>query len=275
MGSKPRNLQRVRLRSCFAKALEVKQWYFHLCGLSMQNFEETLKTLRAVCAELHERGVILQHLDDAVNELHKHHDNIVKVENNIRAIREEVIEPVKAELEQNKVAGRFSILGFWVGTAGFLISLLTIILTGISSWNSNRVIEDIVTRGTSRAPGQFSCEIIDNIPVTVVSHPTRGSIPIIKWESDFFSRESLTPEKRCIEASTRFQVSQEQGLLNYLTFIEENEITFVCASQKPASHDQDSCDIRLFQILPHQDPVNIIQTLNDINVNLAESPLIQ
>ena len=34
---------------------------------------------------------------------------------NIDAIKQEVIGPIHTELEQNKVAGRFSVFGFWIG----------------------------------------------------------------------------------------------------------------------------------------------------------------
>ncbi|WP_372833224.1 hypothetical protein [Pontibacterium sp.] len=56
-----------------------------------------------------------------------HHDNIGKIENNIDAIKGEVIAPIKEELIQNKTAGRFSVFGFWVGAIGLIVSIGTLL----------------------------------------------------------------------------------------------------------------------------------------------------
>ena len=235
----------------------------------MQKFEETLNTLRDVGKELRDRGIVLEHLDEAIEQLNRHHENIIKIENNIEAIQEEVIQPVKAELEFNKVSGKFSILGFWIGIASLLVSLITIATTGISNFRSNQKIENVVTKG-GRAPGQFSCEIIEEIPTTVVSHPTRGNIKFISWKSEYFSSIGDSPEIRCIEASNAFQIAQEQGILVHLITSRKDGENFICASKS-----KDKCDRKLFRLVPNQDPNQILQELMTINISSLQNPLVQ
>jgi|GEM_PF-6204200 len=237
----------------------------------MQKFEETLNTLRDVEKELRDRGIVLEHLDEAIEQLNRHHENIIKIENNIEAIQEEVIQPVKAELEFNKVSGKFSILGFWIGTAGLIISLATAVTTGISNFRSNQTIENAVTKGSGRAPGQFSCEIIEEIPTTVVSHPIRGIVEFISWKSNYFSPSGYSPERRCIEASNHIRVAQEQGIMNFFSVSRKDGYDVLCASKNLGSY----CDYELFPLVPNQDSDQVLQQLFDINTNSTQSPLVQ
>lgn len=236
----------------------------------MQKFEETLDTLRNVCEELRDRGIILAHLDKAIDQLNRHHENITKIENNIEAIQEEVIEPVKTELEFNKVSGRFSILGFWVGAAGLLFSLVATAVTGISSLRSDREIRELVKQGSSRRIGEFSCQIINDVPTTVIYHPIRGNVEFISWKSDFFSPND-SPERRCIQTSNRLQLAQEQGILNYLTIGQKDGENSICASSTPAG----LCELELFSLRPNQDPNQVLQELMDVNSGLSKPPVVQ
>ena len=90
-------------------------------------FNDTLEELRAISKELREKGVTVEKLDEAITKLTKHHANIEKIEDNIDAIKGEVIAPLKEELQQNKTAGRFSIFGFWVGAFGLIVAIGTLL----------------------------------------------------------------------------------------------------------------------------------------------------
>lgn len=59
--------------------------------------------------------------------------DIEKLELSIDSIRREIINPVKIELNKGRKFGLFSILGFWVGLAGIIISIFAI-LNGIFDW---------------------------------------------------------------------------------------------------------------------------------------------
>jgi hypothetical protein len=89
-------------------------------------FTDTVAALKTISLQLRKQGVTVENLDTAIKELAEHQSNIEKIEENIDAIKTEVISPLKAELEQNKMAGRFSIFGFWVGAIGLLVSIGTI-----------------------------------------------------------------------------------------------------------------------------------------------------
>jgi DNA-binding transcriptional MerR regulator len=101
-------------------------------------FSRTIDELKRISREMKGQGVTVQKLDEAIGELSNHQENIEKIEANIDAIREEVVAPLQKELEQNRVAGRFSIFGFWIGAAGLLVSIFTILVSNqqklISFW---------------------------------------------------------------------------------------------------------------------------------------------
>ncbi|OBT12748.1 hypothetical protein A9264_15870 [Vibrio sp. UCD-FRSSP16_10] len=90
-------------------------------------FSETITGLRSISEELKNKGITVEKLDEAISELTKHHNNIREIEDNIDAIKDEVIAPIKEELIQNKTAGRFSVFGFWVGAIGLVVSIGTLL----------------------------------------------------------------------------------------------------------------------------------------------------
>lgn len=89
-------------------------------------FSDTLKELDQIATQLKDQGITVEKLDRAIVDLKEHQGNIEKIEENINAIKQEVIGPIHTELEQNKVAGRFSIFGFWIGALGLVVSIATI-----------------------------------------------------------------------------------------------------------------------------------------------------
>jgi hypothetical protein len=92
-----------------------------------RQFDTILQDLQRAVDELRAKGIEIRALNESVEDLRRHSANITAVEADIQAIREEVIEPIKTELSQNRLAGRFSIFGFYVGALGLLVSVLSVI----------------------------------------------------------------------------------------------------------------------------------------------------
>jgi hypothetical protein len=92
-------------------------------------FTEILDQIDRLLADLKQHfGIVIEPLAIAVRDLRRHTESIEKIEANTAAIREEVINPIKAELEENKKAGRFSIFGFWVGAVGLMASVISLVI---------------------------------------------------------------------------------------------------------------------------------------------------
>lgn len=89
-------------------------------------FSDTLEQLDQISVQLKSQGITVEKLDRAITDLKDHLGNIEKIEENIDAIKREVLGPIQTELEQNKVAGKFSIFGFWLGAVGLVVSIATI-----------------------------------------------------------------------------------------------------------------------------------------------------
>lgn len=125
-------------------------------------FADTVEELRRISAGLKAQGVTVEKLDDAVAELAQHLENIEKIEDNIDAIKSEVVSPLKEELAQNKVAGRFSIFGFWVGAFALVVTIGTLLYQQgffIPSSEIGKLSEGSETVSVS----QIDYEILDRI----------------------------------------------------------------------------------------------------------------
>ncbi|MDY6802329.1 MAG: COP23 domain-containing protein [Cyanobacteriota bacterium] len=69
----------------------------------------------------------------------------------------------------------------------------------------------------------------DGTPTTFVKSD-RGDIALVPWESDYFEKFGYTREQRCQAVSAKFQQTDEEGILNYLTIGEINNLPVICAS---------------------------------------------
>lgn len=98
-----------------------------------KNYNEILNDLKNSIDGLEKKGISIEPLNQSLTELEKHANNIQIVEDNIEAVRMEVIDKIKEELDENKKAGKFSISGFYVGFIALVITIVTTILT----YNSN------------------------------------------------------------------------------------------------------------------------------------------
>ena len=85
--------------------------------------EEAVKKIKV------EDGVTVAPLDKAIEELKTHCESIEALEKNLNAVRAEVIDPIREELNENKRAGKFSILGFIVGVFGCIVTSISLLYT--------------------------------------------------------------------------------------------------------------------------------------------------
>ena len=95
----------------------------------------------------------------------------------------------------------------------------------------------------------FFCGTYEGKPTTIV-RIREINIPIIPWNSSYFSDSAWTPERRCQEVSRRFQIYYQQGSLNYLTTREIGNMSIICAVETKRS----SCQKLLFTLKLGLDP---------------------
>ncbi|TXN36895.1 hypothetical protein FVB32_01000 [Flagellimonas hymeniacidonis] len=95
-----------------------------------KEYEKILENLKNSISVIEEKGISIHDLNDSYEELAKHTKEIKQIEDNIDAIKSQVIDSIKKELDQNKKSSIFSIYGFWIG----LIALVLSIVASISNF---------------------------------------------------------------------------------------------------------------------------------------------
>ncbi|CAN2041677.1 conserved hypothetical protein [Candidatus Magnetomoraceae bacterium gMMP-15] len=88
-----------------------------------KSYSELLNELSSLQAELNGKDIRVGPFEETIKKLKLHTTNIEKVEKDIEAIQAEVIQPIKKELNYNRKAGRFSVLGFYLGALGIILSI--------------------------------------------------------------------------------------------------------------------------------------------------------
>ncbi len=84
--------------------------------------------------------------------------------------------------------------------------------------------------GQDSSDSKYYCGLSsDGIPTTFVKSD-RDDIALVCRESDYFKKFGYTREQRCQAVSTKFQQTEEQGILNYLTIGKINDLPVICAS---------------------------------------------
>jgi uncharacterized protein Yka (UPF0111/DUF47 family) len=72
-------------------------------GGGASQFAQTLNEIERLVADLrNDRGIVITPLNTAIEDLKRHTERVEKIEANIDAIREEVIDRIKGELEQRR-----------------------------------------------------------------------------------------------------------------------------------------------------------------------------
>ena len=126
----------------------------------------------------------------------------------------------------------------------------------------------------------YQCISKNGIPVTSVT-TERGVIELIKWQSNYFSNSSWTPEKRCQAVSQRFQIHSNSGTLRYLTYGESNGQKVICVAEKinqpkqpykckeeTVKVDNQVYDSTLITLEPQDNPGQILQQLFNLTARI-------
>lgn len=119
-----------------------------------------------------------------------------------------------------------------------------------------------------QASFQFSCSNDqDGTPTTFVQTP-KGSFPVIRWVSDYFTANGYDPATRCRQVSDKFQQYADNGTLNYITTGIVNQQPVVCVSSTKGG----ACQGVLFTLKSDESASRTIQQLFDIRAG-ASGPL--
>jgi hypothetical protein len=110
---------------------------------------------------------------------------------------------------------------------------------------------------------------------TTYAWAQRGKIAVVRWETDYFSKSSYTPEERCKEVSPRLENAHKNGSLLFLTngTIERKPplepMTVICTSRS----DDGPCDTLLMTLRPNDDSGAILQQLGETLRGRSTGPL--
>ncbi|MBN2261263.1 MAG: hypothetical protein JW702_11995 [Clostridiales bacterium] len=94
-----------------------------------KSYKQTIEDLESAIQDIESQGISIAPLNKALENLKTHSENIEAIENNINAVKSEVINPIKKELDENKRAGKFSIMGFYVGAFGLIATAISLLYT--------------------------------------------------------------------------------------------------------------------------------------------------
>lgn len=114
---------------------------------------------------------------------------------------------------------------------------------------------------------KFVCGTSQGYPATVALTP-RGSVPVVRWSSNYFGSSGFSPQQRCKIVSAKFQQYYQNGTLNYLTTGWANRQPVVCV----AAHKGGPCSDVLFTLKPGSDPYTTLTRLMQVRVR-ASGPL--
>ncbi|MFO5493025.1 MAG: COP23 domain-containing protein [Cuspidothrix sp.] len=135
-------------------------------------------------------------------------------------------------------------------------------LTGLALALSITLASNQPSQAQSR---QFTCALRDNYPVTVVRHPTRGSVALIVWTNTSQINDTWTPQKRCQKVSDRFQKLQNQGQLKILKTGTVNGQSVICGLR----NDRGACNNKnvLLTMTKDRDPNQVLEQLLNTRVS--------
>jgi hypothetical protein len=129
----------------------------------------------------------------------------------------------------------------------------------------------LVSKPSQAQSRQFTCASIDNYPVTVVRHPSKGSVPLIVWTNTSQINDTWTPQKRCQEVSDRFQKLQNQGQLRILKTGTVNGQSVICGLET----NQGACNKKnvLLTMTNKRDPNQVLAILLNTRVSASGETL--
>jgi hypothetical protein len=149
-------------------------------------------------------------------------------------------------------------MGFRALKIGILIA--SVLGAGIATW---QILGQ--SGGVNAQRNQFFCSKDgDGTPITAFSHPSRGDVVIIRWESSYFKDKGFDPQSRCQEVSPKFQQYRDQGKLQYITTGRKNGSNIICVAEAdglPCLKDKE--DGQLWTLKPESNPNEVIAALRD------------
>lgn len=95
-------------------------------------------------------------------------------------------------------------------------------------------------------------------PTTYAWTP-RGKIAIIRWKYPWFNSQTITPDKRCKEVSSKFQTAYNKQSLSYITNSTVNGQNVICTAKQLDA----PCDITLLTLRPSDDSLEILDQLKE------------
>lgn len=113
----------------------------------------------------------------------------------------------------------------------------------------------------------FACGTSKGSPATL-AYTARGSVPVIRWTSDYFSQSGWKPQQRCEEVSKRFQEYHQRNEMNFLTTGMMNNQSVVCTTDREGG----SCMNLLFTLKPGSSAGQTLRNLLAVRVR-ARTPL--
>ncbi len=237
----------------------------------MDKFEDTLNKLKISSENLENQGVTVKFLNIAIDELNSHYDNIYQIEQNIEAIKAEVIKPIKVELNDIKVkviepirkeleiSGKLSFHGLWIGGLGTLISVISVAITGFSNWTNTSLQLETIAQESIYENYIFLCQIWNDSPTLLVLKSGVRK-PLIRWNS----------AENCLKASTNFQLAKDENKLNYFSLKKpKGKEHIICGSDQ----NNGSCAIELFTIPSNINGVDVLIALELIRTSKRVSPI--
>ena len=114
----------------------------------------------------------------------------------------------------------------------FLFSKLFLGSTAILSWLfliSSTVANPSQT--TNKSLVEYRCIERHGYPTTLAD-TSRGTIELIVWKKEYFSRSGYTPARRCREVTNRFQHHSDADNLRYISTGNMNGYKIICVSDK-------------------------------------------
>jgi|GEM_PF-3737605 len=97
------------------------------------DYRDVLSVIQNYLSQLNNQGIETSEVQGVFNSLDKYWDDLSTLESSAGAIRNEISAPLKIEVERFSELRRFSKLGYWIGSIGLVISILTI--SGLTVFN--------------------------------------------------------------------------------------------------------------------------------------------
>ncbi|QFS52300.1 COP23 domain-containing protein [Nostoc sphaeroides] len=104
---------------------------------------------------------------------------------------------------------------------------------------------------------------------TTYAWTERGKIAIIRWKYAWFNSQTITPEKRCEQVSSRFQTAYNNQSLAYIANSTVNNQPVICTAKEVDA----PCDTILLTLRPQDDPLEILYELKEILRGRATKPI--